>query len=196
MPAIPPSDIPKTAGPILLGYLLNYGLHGVLTVQTYNYYNAFPNDPTKVKAVVYGVYILETIQTVMITWDAFQYFAFGFGDASVLSQENLVWFDGCIMDGAVAFVVQTYYAHRIHLLSKSKVLMGVIVLMALVQFGGAIATAAIGKMVGQFSNRDKDFVAAGIWLGGSAACDIVIAVSMTYILSSCDPGYQDTKDVL
>ncbi|KAF9258132.1 hypothetical protein L218DRAFT_1067158 [Marasmius fiardii PR-910] len=199
-----PPEILKVAGPFLLGYLLNYGLYGVLTVQVYVYYNAFPNDRTAVKAIVYGVYLVETMQTIMITWEAFQNFVFGFGKMEALDAINLNWFVCCLIDGAVAFVVQTYFAYRIHLLSRSKLLARVIVLMSLAQFGGAIATSTLAKIIGMFSKlQHRTSVAVSIgfiffpfWLGGSAACDIVIAVSMTYVLSRYDREFQETRDIV
>ncbi|KAF9255456.1 hypothetical protein L218DRAFT_937646 [Marasmius fiardii PR-910] len=186
----------QVTGPFLLGYLLNYGLYGVLTVQVYIYYNAFPNDRRGIQAMVYGLYVVETVQTVMVTWDAFQNFVFGFGQPAALEEVHLVWLDCCITDGIVAFVAQTFYAYRIYVLSKSKLLLGVIVSMALTQLGGAAAAAEVAKAVGTFTDRQRDFTAVGVWLGGSAACDIVIAVSMTYILSKCDAGFQETRDIL
>ncbi|KAF9262829.1 hypothetical protein L218DRAFT_840393, partial [Marasmius fiardii PR-910] len=184
--------------------LFNYGLYGVLTVQTYIYYNAFPNDRAAFQAIVYGVYIVETVQTVMVTWDAFQNFTFGFGQPGALDKMNLLWFDCCLIDGAVAFVVQAYFAYRIYRLSKSKTLTGIILFMALAQFGGAVATAALAEIVGLFSKiADRTFIAAcpeastyKFWLGGSAACDIVIATSMTYALSRYDAEFKDTRDLL
>ncbi|KAF9255457.1 hypothetical protein L218DRAFT_912323 [Marasmius fiardii PR-910] len=177
----------------------------------YIYYNAFPSDRRGIQAMVYGLYVVETVQTVMITWDAFQNFVFGFGQLAALEEVRLVWLDCCIIDGIVAFMVQTFYAYRIYVLSKLKLLLGIIVSMALTQFGGAIAAAETAKAVGTFTNRQKGFIAVGVWLGGSAACDIAIAVSMIYIvrfhthsdhriarqqLSKYDAGIQDTRDTL
>ncbi|KAG7097835.1 hypothetical protein E1B28_005153 [Marasmius oreades] len=189
-------DTFKSAGPFLLGYFLNYGLYGALTVQMYIYYLAFPNDRTAVKAMVYGLYLVETMQLVMITHDAFQDFVFGFGRPGALNELNLLWFDCCVIDGAVAFVVQSFFAYRIFLLSKSKALTCIIVFISLMQFGGAVATAGMDKTVGVFSQVRGNFIAVSFWLGGSAACDIVIAVSTTYILSRYDSSFRDTKDVI
>ncbi|KAG7097841.1 hypothetical protein E1B28_005156 [Marasmius oreades] len=189
-------DTLKSAGPFLLGYLLNYGLYGALTVQVYLYYIAFQNDRTAVKAIVYGVYLVETAQVFMITYDAFQNFVYGFGQPGALNKINLLSFDCCIIDGAVACVVQTFFAYRIFLLSKSKLLTGIIVLISLVQLGGAITTAAQAETDSVFSQVRENFIPVSLWLGGSAACDIVIAVSMTYVLSRYDPSIRETRDLV
>ncbi|KAL0575936.1 hypothetical protein V5O48_006048 [Marasmius crinis-equi] len=195
------TDIPPTishvTGPLLLGFMFNWGLFGVLSVQTYLYYTAFPRDRLAFQLLVYGIYIIETIQTVMITWDAFQNFAFGFGNVGALDQMNLIWLDCCIFDGLVAFCVQVYFAFRLYLLSKYRILPVIITLMALAQVSGAIATGIIAKMVGAFSRiREPCFIPAMFWLGGSAACDVAIAVSMIYVLSRYNEGFHETRDLV
>ncbi|KAF9262840.1 hypothetical protein L218DRAFT_1038183, partial [Marasmius fiardii PR-910] len=189
-------------GPYLLGYLLNYGLHGILTVQIYIYYNAFPNDNTAVQAIVYGVYAMEMTQTIMITWDAFHLFAFGFGNMETLLDAGglFTWLDCFFIDGAVAFVAQTFFAYRIYLLSKSKPLTEVIIAMAVLQFGCSITAGAIMKIkrvnFGTVVQNILSFVATSVWLGGSAICDIVIAVSMTRVTSKHDLQFQKTKSLV
>ncbi|KAK7028002.1 hypothetical protein VNI00_015089 [Paramarasmius palmivorus] len=74
----------------LLGYMLNWGLYGVLTVQIYLYWIAFQTDRRIHQTLVYGLYILETAQTISLTYDGFQQFVFGFSDpASVNNSQNL-----------------------------------------------------------------------------------------------------------
>ncbi|KAF9262837.1 hypothetical protein L218DRAFT_945074 [Marasmius fiardii PR-910] len=160
MSSVSDSNAP-VLGPYLLGYLLNYGLHGILTVQIYIYYNAFPKDNPAVQAIVYGVYAMEMTQTIMITWDAFHLFVFGFGNLDTAS--IFTWLDCFLIDGAVAFVAQAFFAYRIYLLSKSKPLTGAIIV---------------------------------VWLGGSAICDIVIAVLMIRVTSKYDLQFQKTKSLV
>ncbi|KAF9254831.1 hypothetical protein L218DRAFT_1009254 [Marasmius fiardii PR-910] len=163
----------------------------------YIYYTAFPDDRIVPKTLVYSTFIAETVQTVMITYDAFQDFGFGFGNVGVLDRMNLLWFDCCIMDGLVAFIVQGYFAYRIHLLSKSKTIAGLVLLMALAQVSGAIATGVIAKNVGAFSRiREPCFIPALFWLGGSAACDVTIAIAMTYVLSQLNNAFSETRDLV
>jgi hypothetical protein len=48
------------------------------------YYIAFPKDRWICKCLVYGVYTLETLQTIIITHDAFASFGLGFGSFEAL----------------------------------------------------------------------------------------------------------------
>ncbi|KAL0571030.1 hypothetical protein V5O48_010927 [Marasmius crinis-equi] len=183
-PAGVPPSIARVTGPLLLGFLFNYGLFGVLSVQVYTFHEYFPNEQWRLKSLVYGLYIVEAVQTVMITSDAFEKFVYGFGNFSGLDQLNLLWFDVVIMDGVVAFSVQLYFAYRLFLLSRSKILVAFIAIMALAQLSGALATGILAQIGGSFSSlKDRAFIAAMFWFGGGVACDVVIAVAMTWAVS-------------
>lgn len=90
----------------LLGYLFNWGLYGILSCQVcpYQYffqaqsfsenptdifYLVFPNDRRHVKLLVYGIYLMETIQTILITREAFDDYAQGFGNLDALDAQGL-----------------------------------------------------------------------------------------------------------
>ncbi|KAJ8087684.1 hypothetical protein PM082_006519 [Marasmius tenuissimus] len=193
-----PNNIAEITGPLLMGYLLNYGLYGVLCVQTYIYYTAFPNDRLSFRALVYTVFIIDTIQTVMITYDVFQAFAYGYGDLDKLGRIGLFWFDLCFCDGIIAFLVQTFYAYRIRLLSDSKILLpGAIFIAAFVQMTGAITAGGLALGITYLSElRDRCFVGSTMWLAGSAFCDILIAVSMAWVLSRANSTYKETQDLI
>ena len=96
---------------------------------------AFPKDGRITKALVYGVYILDMIQTILVTHDAYTYFAKGFGDLESLGQAHLEWLavptisgigecylgnvmcSSCSSSPTVSCTVQMYYAYRVSLLS-------------------------------------------------------------------------------
>ncbi|KAJ7142366.1 hypothetical protein C8R44DRAFT_603564 [Mycena epipterygia] len=72
----------------LIGYLLHWALFGTLTIQLYLYYEAFPHDRLSTKCLVYTVFAIELVQTILITHDAFQTFGYGYGDIARLSAVN------------------------------------------------------------------------------------------------------------
>ena len=88
----------------MLTALLNSGLLGVLSVQvcqlfaanfvdikTVLYSLAFPHDCVYMKCVVYGIYILELIQSILSIYSGFQKFVTGFGDDEVIDQIEMEW---------------------------------------------------------------------------------------------------------
>ncbi|TFK33943.1 hypothetical protein BDQ12DRAFT_765588 [Crucibulum laeve] len=168
----------------IIGYLLNWGLFGVNSVQvspSYTvadlYYLAFPNDKTLTKSVVYSVYCLEVFQSIVIARDSFVTFASGFGDPGAVT---------------VACIVQLFYAFRIRVLSTSKVLPLIIVTLALTQCGAGISAAVIIHNMVDLTKRANTtlFIAQGLRLGATAVCDITIALSMLFLLTRGG----DTKD--
>jgi len=164
---------------------LHYGLFGVLLTQVYLYFLAFPNDPLRNKFFVYTVFLLEILQTISISRSAFYVFVTGYGDFAFYDRVELAWLDVPIVSGLVAFLAEGFYAYRISILSRSYWIAGVIMTLAFVQLGGAIAAAVVLKRAVLFSRLlgPHFTITAGIWNGGSALCDIIIAICMTYYLS-------------
>ncbi|KAF4613883.1 hypothetical protein D9613_007533 [Agrocybe pediades] len=199
LPPIPP-NMAQIAGPLVLGYFLHWGLFGALTVQMGIYHLAFPKDATWIKFLVYGVYAAEIAQTIMLTAQGFQTFASGFGDMRAVVRVYLLWFSVPILSSSVSLVVQMFYAYRIMILSKSKVMAGLIFCLALIQWAGGIATGVIARQqpnLSDFLFKDT-YITLGFWNGGAALCDVLIAASMTYYLSKGNRGseWQATQRVL
>ncbi|KAJ7364489.1 hypothetical protein DFH08DRAFT_950064 [Mycena albidolilacea] len=132
--------IVQVAGPLVLPNLFHWGLFGVLSVQVYFYYMAFPKDPWATKCLVYTVYTLLVVETVLLTNDAFKRFGYGFADFEALLANDLGWFEIPVMSGLIALVGQSFYAYRIHVLSKSWWIPLLIVAMSLTSTVGAILT--------------------------------------------------------
>ncbi|KAF8162608.1 hypothetical protein B0H34DRAFT_643560, partial [Crassisporium funariophilum] len=170
----------------VVGYLLHWGLFGVLSMQVYMYYLAFPKDSVRSKSLVYGVYLLEILQTILISQVAFHAFGEGFGNLVALDEIGLTWLAVPVISGIVAFLAEAFYAYRIRILSDSNVVPGFILALAFIQLGGGIATAVEIKQTVYFSRllTTRSFITSGIWNGGSFLCDVTIAVCMTYYLSS------------
>ncbi|KAF8811246.1 hypothetical protein BYT27DRAFT_7184634 [Phlegmacium glaucopus] len=197
-PDIPP-DMGAIAGPLLIGYLLKWGLFGVLSVQVYVYYLALSTDPFQRKALVYAVFAAELVQTILYSKMAFKEFAAGFGNFEAFDQTGLLWFAAPILSSIVGFVVQIFYAYRIKLLSESYVVAVVVVLFAVVSLGGGIAEGVIAHMIPSFSSNVEVLqinIATGIWNGASAMCDIIIAASMTYYLSRWRTNWKPTQRII
>ncbi|KDR76221.1 hypothetical protein GALMADRAFT_247492 [Galerina marginata CBS 339.88] len=178
----PPPDIARIAGPLLVGYLLHWGLFGVLSMQVYVYCLAFPNGHHGKKALVFGIYGIETVQTFVLACSAFKAFASGFGDMTALTDGSILWVSIPIFGSIVAFVVQVFYAYRITLLAKSNILTGLILLLAGVQLGGGIATGVIADRANTDFVRSRTHVETLIWNGAGAICDVLISSAMIHSL--------------
>ncbi|KAJ7486295.1 hypothetical protein B0H11DRAFT_2015532 [Mycena galericulata] len=181
-----------------VGYLLHWGLFGTLNIQLFLYYQAFPNDQLVNKCLVYSVYVLEFIQTMLVTYAAFETFGYRFGDLSALGDVRFEWFSVPVMSGLVAFIGQSFYAYRLYLLSKSRYLPLFIVAVALMSSIGAFMAGSFSFKVGSdlpLLHSKKNF-GIGVWLGGAASTDIIITAAMSYYLWKSKTGFRETQALL
>ncbi|KAK0451652.1 hypothetical protein EV421DRAFT_1731468 [Armillaria borealis] len=138
--------IAELSGPIAA--LLNWGLFGTLSVQLYLYYLAFPNDRRFTKYLVYGIYVIEFVQTMFITHDVFATFGYGFGDMDALTAKHLYWFTVPIMSAIAAGIGQVFYAYRIFILSKSRIISIFIVCISLTNYVASMFTGVYSFQAG------------------------------------------------
>jgi len=55
------------------------------------YYLAFPNDWVYMKCLVYGIYVLEFIQSALLIENIFWIFVTSFGDFEAVNQVGTAW---------------------------------------------------------------------------------------------------------
>ncbi|KAK0486403.1 hypothetical protein IW261DRAFT_795115 [Armillaria novae-zelandiae] len=196
MPPVP-ADYPieLQTGPLVVGYLLSGGLFGTLSVQLYLYYLAFPKDRQFVKSLVYGIYILELFQTILIAHDAFALFGYGFGDLEAPNEMYFSWLVVPIIGAVAASVGQLFYAYRIFVLSRSQIVPTFIICLSLTSFVAAIIAGVRIFRTGDITafNDGKTSIAVGISCAGFVLCDIIIALCMTYYLMRSNTGFRRTQ---
>ncbi|KAH8079081.1 hypothetical protein BXZ70DRAFT_1050981 [Cristinia sonorae] len=196
LPPIPPI-IAQLTGPLLLGHFFNWGLFGALTVQTYIYYIAFPNDRRLSKWIVGFTYVIELLQTVLSTRDAFRNFGTGWGNMIELDEVGWLWFSVPVLSSVISCLSQIFYAWRIWILSEQYWISIIVTLLSLAQFGTGIYSGAMAHIIGVFSKVQASlFKTTTVWLGGTALCDIIIAASMMYYLHKSKTGFKQTGALL
>lgn len=194
------ADVPPTiqlTGPLVLGYQFNWGLYGVLATQLYTYHQAGFRDSRLIKFIVYGVFVVETLQLIMATHDSFHTLALGWGSFSDLLEVWFTWFDLPFLTGLTSATIQCFYAWRLFVLSKSYVLAITIAAIALVQ-GAAAMAEGLQIFISQNvpGTQTDTFKTTAVWLGGTALCDIIICCAMFYFLSKSRTGFRTTDSVL
>ncbi|KDR67926.1 hypothetical protein GALMADRAFT_105210 [Galerina marginata CBS 339.88] len=130
--------------------MLSWTLYGALSVQVYLYYIAFPKDRIHSKLLVYGLFVIETLQSMLIGRDMFLTFAIGFANVSELTNVNHSWFTMPILGGFVASVVQFFYAYRIMVLAKSKFVASLCLKLSIMQCAGALIDGVLSCQAGSF----------------------------------------------
>ncbi|KAK0483088.1 hypothetical protein EDD18DRAFT_754330 [Armillaria luteobubalina] len=189
--------IQRVSGPLIVGYLLNWGLFGTLSIQLYLYYLAFPKDRQFVKCLVYGIYIVEFLQTILVAHDAFAVFGYGFGDLEALTEMHFNWLILPIVIAIAASVGQLFYAYRIYILSRSRIVPAFVFCVSLTSAVASIITGTHSFQGDVTKVNDRmTSIAGGIVCGSSALCDIVIALCMTYYLTRSKTGLRSTQVLL
>ncbi|KAF9020211.1 hypothetical protein BDZ89DRAFT_1020304 [Hymenopellis radicata] len=197
--SLPPGlQIATLSGPMIIGFLMNACLFGTLTVQLYLYYEAFPEDRLFNKCLAYGIYIMEFVQTVLIMHDAFAMFGSGFGDVQAITDIHFEWFSIPTLSGLVAFVGQTFYAYRIYTFTKRRAFPVVILAISLTSSIAGFVAGAFTFEAGNLTrvNNRRLTTAVGVWCGGAALSDTLIATCMTYYLLQSDTGFRHTHALI
>ncbi|XP_006459764.1 hypothetical protein AGABI2DRAFT_177577, partial [Agaricus bisporus var. bisporus H97] len=164
----------------LAGYCLNILLYGILTVQA-----SFPNDKNVTKAIVAFVYCIDTVQTVFAFHDFYKLLCISnnCGSNQYEAGYRFIWLTVPLTGTLVATVAQLFYARRIYILSRKKVVTGLVVILALVQLSfGLIATEEIYYSI---PGRDPVLVSVSTmgWGAAGITCDLVITVYMFWFLT-------------
>ncbi|TFY81198.1 hypothetical protein EWM64_g2814 [Hericium alpestre] len=187
------------------------------------YYLSFPKDRTWIKFTVYGLFIIDTFHTVIVTDVGWSFLCTGWGDLNALRFTS--WGFNIIPlseeSTLAAAWVQFFFAWRIRTLGMQgshpwiwQAVTLLIVLVALAQGSAGIAAGIRFTLLAdieQFhiiygsasvraisSETDlTDVLVLQTWLAGSAACDVLIAVSMVILLSSAKKrAYGEKSDRL
>jgi len=69
---------------------------------------------------VYGVFVLETVQTALSGADLYHWFAAGFGKPDYLLSPYLSFVDVPIMGSVISLIVQYFFVYRIWALSSKR----------------------------------------------------------------------------
>jgi len=170
------------AGPPFVGFMLNWGLLGVLFVQVYLYHVLFPADKAYFKVLVYGVFLLDCVQTFLLSSDFFENFIYRWGSGASFYTIGTGWFSFVMLGGIISAIVQLTFCWRLWLLTKSHVLVGVVLLLTTSQLSGSIAGGLHLRVSSTTTSQSEVNAPLAIWLLGSAVVDVIIAVSMTILL--------------
>jgi len=108
----------------------------------------------------------------------------GFGNVDALDSLQIEWLTIPIFTGVLSCIVQLFYAYRVVVLSRSKIMGLVIAVVSVVQSTSAVVQGVQAVIINDFSSnlRSKAFASEVIWLVGSAVCDLMIVAFMTYAL--------------
>ncbi|KAF5352676.1 hypothetical protein D9756_006282 [Leucocoprinus leucothites] len=197
--ASPPDPLPVNAplilGPLMVGIVLNWFFYGILTMQYLMYLNNDREDKKWLRTTVHFMFLLDTIQSIMMMDDLFFWFVHNFNDYSVAAFEfHLITVDGLFLDALIMFIAQLVYCWRLRELGKWTILPAASALLSLIS---CVSGMFIGiKMMYLDSTSARKYTPVeDVWLLASAITDIIIASSMTYLLHPVFAAYEVSKRI-
>jgi len=116
------------------------------------------------KTFVYGVVILEWIQTGLTTAAAFDFYVHNFGNVPNLLSLRYTWFSVPVMTAIASVVAQMFFAWRVYKLGESMIMPVIIITLALCQCGGGIAGGVQIKQIGSAEHLAPAHIALGVCL--------------------------------
>ncbi|KAJ7627021.1 hypothetical protein FB45DRAFT_684036, partial [Roridomyces roridus] len=167
-------------------------LFAVLTIQVYLYYQAFPADKMATKALVYTVFIIESVEVVLAIRDAFGTFGYGFGELSALTAVRSAWLLP-IFSGILIILYSS--GHMYSLLKMPPAIFWISQIHQVpAEMGDFDKNEQSVYYAYQLNVHSPTFLQ--IWLSVSAFTDVVIAAFMTFYLHSYDPQFRQTRVVV
>ncbi|KAF8341104.1 hypothetical protein F5887DRAFT_977309 [Amanita rubescens] len=181
-----PSRFILLTGPIFLSSVFNWCLFGILLTQIYIFTISFPKERWTLKALVFTLCAIDTVQTIFVTHYGWHVLVVGWGNPEVLA--GFTW-STCtipIVDGVVSMIAQTFFAWRIWMFRKyfkpALYISIIVLLVAAMQGLSAIVNGIRYFFVTDISEIAKFNSGVTVWLAGSFVCDLIIAVAMILIL--------------
>ncbi|KAH8834678.1 hypothetical protein DL96DRAFT_500187 [Flagelloscypha sp. PMI_526] len=197
--AVPPRGaMLNSLGPAWLGTFFHNILAGMLIVQVYIYYVAFPKDHWSMKGIVYLVFILEMTQTIIRAVDNFEGDVMRWGDKSFLPEQQLDWFSTPVITAVTSAIVQAYFGYRVYVFSKSWIISMFIWVPTLLQLATGVALGAISEPLplNLLSKNPMFKKVLPIWTASSAFTDVLIAILLTYYLYTMKSGIRQTDKLI
>ncbi|KAF7368741.1 hypothetical protein MVEN_00199000 [Mycena venus] len=173
-----------TLGALQIGVLFSYALFGVTTTQTYMYYSRFPNDSSRLKALVAFIWVCEVAHALCIGHTLYIYTISDYvhperlGGAVPKSLATATFFSGII--GAS---VQAFFSFRIYAFSNKLSISLFLWAMAFFRVVGCtvLFVTALSMTLLASWEAQWTWLLATIW-AGSSANDLTITATLVLLL--------------
>ncbi|KAI0032119.1 hypothetical protein K488DRAFT_86153 [Vararia minispora EC-137] len=189
MAAVPSLD--NTLGVFYIAAVTSGSLWGVSCLQTFSYFNSYPNDPTWMRLLVIGTWSMDTLHQILVSHGVYIGLVTNWGNLASLGV--VVWSVLAQILAVMAFVVQMFFVYRVWKLSNRNPYMTV-----------PVAVMAVGELIGycvycgkvysghfntylQLSTLKNFDIGLNVV---TAATDVAIAAVISYLLNRSRTGFR------
>jgi len=187
----------STYGALYIGVLIATFFQGILTIQAYVYYESFPDDSWRLKALVGGVWLVDLVHLILIGQATYHYLVTEWGNPNSLPFS--IWsFDAHLIPlGISTIMCQAFFLWRIWLFSaKSVLLIVALSSLCLTTFALDIYMAVQDirmVVVSEFQTLAPEVTAT---FSTGAASDVCIALLLCYYLRRGGSGFEKTNSII
>ncbi|TFK92885.1 hypothetical protein K466DRAFT_594821 [Polyporus arcularius HHB13444] len=174
-------------GGLLVEVFIACILFGITTLQTFIYFQTYPNDSRLFKLFVAVTWILEVVHTAFCIQFCYAYIIHGFADFTGLN--NINWGVGITVftEVILSTLVQLFYVRRVWIMSdKSKILTGVILFFTISRVAFGIGSTILSYRFPHwllFRSETAATVTVSGGLGAAALVDVMVALTLSFYLS-------------
>ncbi|KAF9524467.1 hypothetical protein CPB83DRAFT_897865 [Crepidotus variabilis] len=131
-------------GAAFLGLLAACMLYGITTLQTYNYFSNYPNDPKKFKLLAMVVWILDTTSLALVVTAMYGYLITDMNNPLERIKVNRTLdLDPAIM-GILAFLTHWYLGNRVWIVcNRSLIIAAILTLLSVTSLSLALTSAIV-----------------------------------------------------
>jgi len=186
----------KTIGTLLVGIVFNTFLYGLVMFQFATYYRTKFNDPLPIKLMVLFLFLIDNVHSIAVIYMLWEYCVTNFDNPAILSVALWPYTFTPIATALAALVTQVFLGYRVFRLTKSPVLYGIILALAVPSciLGLACGIKAwIIKVLEQLVALNPVVTA---WLAMQVGTDLFITGTLTLVLWRSRTGFRKTDSVL
>ncbi|GAA5945091.1 hypothetical protein JCM10213_001555 [Rhodosporidiobolus nylandii] len=182
-PAMPQMD--DSIGAFLVGTIISIFLAGITAVQGLHYFDTFGRSDRKLLVgIVSFLMTTDVFHTAISCYTIYLWTVTNYGNLAIMvhSPWSFTW--DPFLTGVVAFVVQSFYAWRVYIVSKRQwYIPAFIMVLSLLQLAFAAgSTWKIYLLNTEFARFGEFQYGVATWLLAAAAADIIITSSLIYYL--------------
>jgi len=171
-------------------------MYGLTLLQTYTYYKRFPNDSWRLKLLVFVVWVLDTLHLILCTIAIYWYLVLNYNNPAQLAFTHWSMNLQTDCNGLIGLMVEIFFAQRVWRISKNWHLTCLICILACLHFGLGVFFTVESFLLKEYSRYTQLTWVTSTGLGGAAAADIIIAVSLVYFLLRSRTGFERTDSLI
>ncbi|KAJ7495330.1 hypothetical protein FB451DRAFT_1213862 [Mycena latifolia] len=180
-----PPDFEATYGALLIGVFLSIFFQGILSMQAYIYYEAFPEDSWRLKSLVAVVWTLDFVHLILICQAVYHYLVRNWGNEAALLETTTELDLHLVLLSAATMICQGFFLHRVWTFSHgNKILTGTL-------FAACLSTVILDAVMSAQTISNKSIATIlshsfsgeviGVFAVG-AAVDLAIAIILCWYL--------------